>query len=83
MLVADICVNEDGKKAFLLAQGHMPAQEFQIAKNPAHPDDPWYYEEEVRYPFSTIEYVFPEECLKRLSYLLPDSADLSVYQPRR
>ncbi len=83
MLVADICVNEAGKKAFLLAQGHMPAQEFQIAKNPVHPDDPWYYEEEVQYPFSTIEYVFPEECLKRLSYLLPDPEDLSAYQPRK
>ncbi len=75
MLVADICVNEDGKKAFLLAQGYMPAQEFHIVKNPAHPDDPWYYEEEVRYPFSTIEYVFPEESLQRLSYLQPDPED--------
>ena len=68
MMVVDICYNELGEKAFLLAQGHMPAQEFQVAKNPNHPDDPWYYEDEVVYPFKTIEYTFPEECLQRLTY---------------
>lgn len=68
MLVVDICYNAEGEKAFLLAQGHMPAQEFQLAKNPAHPEDPWYYENEVIYPFETIEYTFPEECLQRLTY---------------
>lgn len=68
MLVVDICYNDRGERAFLLAQGHMPAQEFQLAKNPAHLEDPWYYENEVIYPFETIEYIFPEECLQRLTY---------------
>lgn len=68
VMVVDICYNEEGKKAFLLAQSHMPAQEFQLAKNPAHEWDPWYYEDEVVYPFETIEYIFPEGSLQRLTY---------------
>ncbi len=67
VMVADICEKE-GKKAFLLAQGYMPAQEFHIIKNPLHEDDPWYYEEEVRYPFRTQAYTFSEGSLRRLTY---------------
>ena len=67
VMVVDVCVNESGKKAFLLAQGFMPAQEFHIIKNPRH-DDPWYYEDEVTYPFRTIGYTFKEGSLKRLEY---------------
>lgn len=67
-MVADVC-EKDGRKAFLLAQGYMPAQEFHILKNPLHPEDPWYYEEEVRYPFETPEYTFEEGSLKRPVYL--------------
>jgi len=58
---------KDGKKAFLLAQGYMPAQEFHIIKNPRH-DDPWYYEEEVTYPFVSAEYTFYEGSLRHLEY---------------
>lgn len=68
VMVVDVCENEEGKKAFLLAQGYMPAQEFHLLKNPAHSDDPWYYEEEVTYPFYTPEYVFQEGSLKSLNY---------------
>ena len=68
VMVVDVCENEAGKKAFLLAQGYMPAQEFHLLKNPAHSDDPWYYEEEVTYPFYTPEYVFQEGSLKSLNY---------------
>lgn len=68
VMVVDICEDEAGKKAFLLAQGYMPAQEFHVLKNPAHEEDPWYYEEEVRYPFATPEYTFPEGSLRRLNY---------------
>lgn len=67
VMIADICENEEGKKAFLLAQGYMPAQEFHILKNPLH-DDPWYYEEEVSYPFHTPEYTFQEGSLRHLKY---------------
>lgn len=68
VMVADVCKNQDGKKAFLLAQGYMPAQQFHVLKNPAHEDDPWYYEDEVRYPFVTPEYTFGKGSLKRLNY---------------
>lgn len=68
VFVTDVCENEDGQKAFLLAQGFMPAQEFHLLKNPLHEDDPWYYEEEAGYPLVTPEYTFPEGSLKRLDY---------------
>ncbi len=67
VMVADVC-EKDGKKAFLLAQGYMPAQEFHVIKNPRHEDDPWYYEEEVQYPFQTQAYTFPEGALRRPEY---------------
>ncbi len=68
VMVVDVCENEQGEKALLLAQGYMPAQEFHILKNPLHEQDPWYYESEIEYPLSTPEYVFPEGSLKRLAY---------------
>ena len=68
ILVADMC-EKDGEKAFLLAQGFMPAQQFHVLKNLQHEDDPWYYEDEITYPFVTPDYQFDEECLKRPRYL--------------
>ena len=67
VMVADVC-EKDGQKAFLLAQGYMPAQEFHVIRNPRHPDDPWYYEEEVQYPFRTQAYTFEEGSLRRPVY---------------
>lgn len=69
VMVVDLCENGEGQKAFLLGQGYMPAQEFHVLKNPLHEGDPWYYEEEVSYPFETPEYVFAEGSLRRLCYL--------------
>lgn len=69
VMVVDVCENEEGKKAFLLGQGHMPAQEFHVLKNPLHRNNPWYYEEEFSYPFITPDYVFPEGSLRRMCYL--------------
>lgn len=69
VMVVDVCKSQEGKKAFLLAQGYMPAQEFHIVKNPLHEDDPWYYEDEMIFPLKTAEYTFSnEDMLKRLSY---------------
>ena len=68
VMVVDVCENEQGKKAFLLAQGYMPAQEFHLLKNERHSEDPWYYESEITYPFSTPEYTFEEGCLRSLNY---------------
>lgn len=43
MIVADVCINEQGKKMFLLAQGYMPAQSIHIVKNFLNnTGDPWY-----------------------------------------
>jgi len=68
VMVVDTCENADGKKAFLLAQGYMPAQQFQLLKNPAHEEDPWYYVDEVTYPFKTPEYTFEKASLRRPTY---------------
>lgn len=68
VMILDICENEEGERAFLLAQGYMPAQEFHILKNPLHEENPWYYESEIIYPLRTPEYTFPEGSLKRLNY---------------
>ena len=70
VMVVDVCGTSDGKKAFLLGQGFMPAQEFQLLKNPLHEDDPWYYLEEVSYPLQTPEYSFEKGSFRRLEYLL-------------
>ena len=68
VMIVDVCENEAGEKAFLLAQGYMPAQEFHLMINETHLEDPWYYESEISYPFSTPEYTFQEGSLKTLLY---------------
>ncbi len=68
VMVVDFCENEKGERAFLLAQGFMPAQEFHVLRNPAHEENPWYYEDEVAYPFVTPGYTFPKGSLRRLAY---------------
>lgn len=65
VMVADVAEDAAGNRCFLLAQGYMPAQEFQILKNPLHEDDPWYYSTELEYPLVTPEYVFEKGSLKR------------------
>lgn len=69
VMVADVCENEVGEKAFLLAQGYMPAQEFHILKNPLRQGNPWYYVSELTYPFITPEYQFGEGSFYRPPYL--------------
>jgi len=68
VMIVDMCENEQGEKAFLLAQGYMPAQEFHVLKNPLHEENPWYYEEELTGSIRTPEYGFGEGCLKRPEY---------------
>ncbi len=65
VLVVDVATDKDGNRCFLLAQGFTPAQDFHILKNPLHPDDPWYYEKEVTYPFQTPQYTFDQGSLVR------------------
>lgn len=68
VMVVDVAVNAQGKKAFLLAQGYMPAQEFHVLKNPVSETDMWYYEENFTYPLDTPEYGFDQGTLKRPNY---------------
>lgn len=68
VMIVDVCENGQGEKAFLLAQGYMPAQEFHVLKNSLHEENPWYYEEELTGSIRTPEYGFTEGCLKRLKY---------------
>ncbi len=68
VMVVDVCENAEGEKAFLLAQGYMPAQEFHILKNPKYDNDPWYYVDEVEFPLATPEYTFEEGSLRTLLY---------------
>ncbi|RKI42270.1 hypothetical protein D7V86_06770 [bacterium D16-51] len=68
VMVVDVCKDKDGKKAFLLAQGYMPAQEFQLLKNPLHQEDLWYYQEEIGDTFQTPEYSFTKDSFRRPSY---------------
>lgn len=68
VMVVDTCVNSEGKKAFLLAQGGATAQEFHVLTNLNHSEDPWYYLDELTYPFKTPEYTFEQGSLKRPQY---------------
>lgn len=65
VMILDVVKNKKGKKAFLLGQSYMPAQEFHVLKNPLHEDNPWYFEEEITYPLYTPEYKFDEGSLRR------------------
>lgn len=71
ILIVDMAVNAEGKKCFLLAEGHTPAEDFHVMKNERHPENPWFYEEEITYPFETPRYVFPEGSLQRYFPELP------------
>lgn len=68
IMVVDVCYDADGNIAFLLGDGHTPAQDFHVMKNPKHEDDPWYYAEEITYPFWTYAHIYSEGALQRLTY---------------
>jgi hypothetical protein len=65
VLVIDIAENSSGEKAFLLAQGYMPAQNIHVLKNPLHEKDPWYYASEITFPLKTPQWTFAEGSLQR------------------
>ncbi len=69
VMVVDVCENADGQRAWLLAQGYMPAQEFHVIRNPLHDADPWYYESEITFPLKTAEYTFADaDMVRRVTY---------------
>lgn len=69
VMVVDVCENKQKEKAFLLAQGYMPAQQFHILQNPQHTDDPWYYTKDLSNALDTPEYDFTMDELKRPTYI--------------
>jgi hypothetical protein len=43
VIVADMAINKEGKKIYLLVQGYQPAQDMHVLLNPNDPDlSPWY-----------------------------------------
>lgn len=69
VMVVDVCENEQNERAFLLAQGYMPAQQFHILRNPQRLNDPWYYTKDLSDTLDTPEYDFTIEELKKPTYL--------------
>lgn len=67
VIVVDIAKNNAGKKACLLAQSYMPAQEIQVLSNPAQSGDPVWYEVGQRHELLTPEWNFTTDDLKRFS----------------
>ncbi|MCR5690954.1 MAG: DUF4846 domain-containing protein [Eubacterium sp.] len=64
VMVVDQCQDQDGQRAYLLAQGGSPAQRFHILTNPAHPD-PWYYASEMEGEIKTPNATFTTKSLYR------------------
>jgi hypothetical protein len=69
VLVADVAEDGRGRRAFLLLQSYMPAQEVHVLRNPAAPGSPWYLASshgvletpEWRFQFEDLRR-FPESC---------------------
>ncbi|MBI5546529.1 MAG: DUF4846 domain-containing protein [Deltaproteobacteria bacterium] len=64
VVVADVAAAPDGRRAVLLAQSYMPAQQIHVLDNPAHPGDPWYVLVE-RQPLQTPEWRFEKPEVRR------------------
>jgi hypothetical protein len=64
VLVVDVAEDVRGRRAVLLAQSYMPAQEIHVLRNPRTPDSPWYVidgDASLRTP----EWTFPPGSLRR------------------
>jgi hypothetical protein len=66
VIVVDVAEDARGRRAVLLAQSYMPAQDIHILRNPASPDSPWYVIDGDG-PLSTPEWDFPAGSLRRFS----------------
>jgi Domain of unknown function (4846) len=64
VIVADVAVNKEGRKMFMLAQSYMPAQDIHILRNPmSYETTPW-YEVAGAEKIITPEYIFNRSELK-------------------
>jgi len=71
VIVVDVVEDARGRRAVLLAQSYMPAQDIHILRNLASPDSPWYVIEGDG-PLSTPEWDFSAGSLRRFSGSCPD-----------
>ena len=62
----DVAEDAQGRRAVLLAQSYMPAQDIHVLRNPQTPDNPWYVIEGDG-PLATPEWDFPARSLRRFS----------------
>jgi hypothetical protein len=66
VIVVDVAEDARGRRAVLLAQSYMPAQDIHVLRNPKTPDGPWYVIESDG-PLATPEWDFPAGSLRRFS----------------
>ena len=66
VIVLDVAEDAQGRRAVLLAQSYMPAQDIHVLRNPQTPDNPWYVIEGDG-PLATPEWDFPARSLRRFS----------------
>ena len=62
VIVVNVIENNEGAKAFLVAQSYMPAQSIHILKNPSD-NGAWYYTKNFAYPLITPEWRFSKDTL--------------------
>jgi hypothetical protein len=70
VIVVDVAEDARGRRAVLLAQSYMPAQDIHVLRNPESPDNPWYIIEGDG-PLTTPEWDFPAGSLRRFSQACP------------
>jgi len=66
VVVVDVVADGKGRRAVLLAQSYMPAQDIHVLRNPKTPDNPWYLIEGDG-PLATPEWDFPAGSLRRFT----------------
>jgi hypothetical protein len=64
VLVVDVSEDSAGKRAVLLAQSYLPAQDIELLRNPVTPASPWYIIDGDN-ALTTPEYLFPPGSLRR------------------
>jgi hypothetical protein len=66
VIVVDVAEDPQGRRAVLLAQSYMPAQDIHVLRNPQTLDSPWYVIAGDG-PLATPEWDFPAGSLRRFS----------------
>jgi hypothetical protein len=66
VIVVDVAQDAQGRRAVLLAQSYMPAQDIHVLRNPRSPYDPWYIIDGDG-PLTTPEWHFPAGSLRRFT----------------